>query len=113
MNIKLWRVVLFAIKTNKHTRFHPFRLLHSKTETGEDYAFLFQTIKDLSLKLCADDFKKVLGNVKRRIVCWAHVERKIEENIKGIGKDIKQKIVNVFGLIQSTASEKNIFAFNW
>ncbi|RNA04733.1 hypothetical protein BpHYR1_005336, partial [Brachionus plicatilis] len=42
-----------------------------------------------------------------RIVCWSHVERKIEENIKGIAQDLKKKIVNDFRLIQSTASEQN------
>ena len=73
----------------------------SKTETADDYAFLFETIKDLSQKifghvfqieiLLADaaqaitnGFIKVFGNPRKRIVCWSHVEKKIEENIKGV-----------------------------
>ncbi|CAF0718020.1 unnamed protein product [Brachionus calyciflorus] len=109
--------------TDKDSHFHPFGLCLTKTETSDDYAILFQTIKDLSFSLhghifqiqillagaaqaITNGFVKVFGSIEKRIVCWVHVDRIIEENIKGLSQDLKQALINDFRQLQSTASKE-------
>ena len=52
-------------------------------------------------------FMSTFGNIEKRIVCWAHVVRKIKDNCVGVDKTIKAKIKQDFEYLQVTATSDN------
>jgi hypothetical protein len=101
---------------------------------------MFQSVKDLARKIYDHDFGvhvlladaamsitngflDVFGYLDKRIVCWAHVERKIRENLVGITKDNKKKIkadleaihlaTSNFAEIPSIDTHQLTLAFEW
>ena len=81
---------------NKH--YHPIGIMISKTETQEDFAFMFKSIKQLVQAIfnieykptilladCADEITSGLKKkfeLEKRVYCWFHVKKAIEKNIK-------------------------------
>ncbi|RNA34394.1 hypothetical protein BpHYR1_042175 [Brachionus plicatilis] len=102
--------------------FHPFGVLLSRHERGEDYKFLFECIKEMTLQLfnfnynptvlladaamaITNGFKLVFTNLNKRIVCWAHVKRKLKEYLRGV--DHKSLILTDIHTLQGGTSEKH------
>jgi hypothetical protein len=93
----------------------------SRHQTEEDYAFMFKTIKTLSLVIFNHSFEPTIlfadaameitngfmssfTEIKKRIVCWAHVVRQIKDNCIGVDKTIKAKIKQDFEFLQLSAT---------
>lgn len=91
--------VLITGTTDADRKFHPFCLAVCNCENAADYRFLFESVKngvrniyDKEFKpkvLIADasdaitnGFEAVFGSNYKRIMCWAHVYRAIDNNIK-------------------------------
>ena len=80
-------------------KFHPFGFLVSNCEKTDDYIFLFKSVKngvqDFNPKVLIADgsyvitngFEAVFGKNYNRM-CWAHVHRTLDKNIKNYCVDI-------------------------
>ncbi|RNA28508.1 hypothetical protein BpHYR1_012213, partial [Brachionus plicatilis] len=114
--------VLLCGTNDSDNTFHPFGVLLSRYETESEFAYMFRTCKNLSFELYGHDldpsvlladaagaitngFKSVF-RLEKRIVCWAHVERKIDENLKGVDKDSKVQIKTDFKSIQGGVQQR-------
>ena len=117
--------LLIAGTTDKARSFHPFCVLLSKSEAIEDYEFIFKCIKGLAFEIYGFDFnvsviladavlsimsgfKLVFPELDKRIICWAHVNRKIDERLRGVEETIRGAITNDFEVFQSTITEPHI-----
>ena len=83
---------------------------------------MFRTCKNLSLELFGHELRprvlladsagtitngfKSVFCLEKRIVCWAHVERKIDENLKEADADIQLKIKADFRSIQEGVQQR-------
>lgn len=94
---------------NKH--FHPYGVLLTKTETEDDFAFAFKSIKECVAQLHSTDynpsilvadsasaitngFKKVF-DLSKRVFCWFHVKKAFDKELNKISdKNIKNQITN-------------------
>ena len=77
--------------TDMKKSFHPYGLLVTMHERGEDFEFMFQTIKDLINKIHNVDFKptilvadssvaitkgfEAVFELLKRVHCWFHVKK--------------------------------------
>lgn len=119
--------LLMCGTTDKTRSFHPFGILLSKSETTEDFEFMFRCVKDLAYQIydfdfnvnvlladCAgaitNGFKLVFPELNTRIICWAHVNRKIQENLRGVDEETCKKIATDFENLQSSTTTSHLNA---
>ncbi|RMZ97934.1 hypothetical protein BpHYR1_040546 [Brachionus plicatilis] len=110
--------------TDKAKAFHPFAILLSRTETHEDFEFMFSAVKNLSKQLfdfdfdtdtlLADDakaitngFKSVFTNLKNLIVCWAHRRRNMDDFFKSLGEVLQKEIVDDINFFQASVLKEH------
>ena len=104
--------------TDTHKKFHPLTLCICTQETGNDFEFVFKSLKDALLKLYQYDYKPTslvadgadaitngfmsafgYASVSDfvRVMCWPHVQRACDKHAPRIHHD---EIMNDIGLLQ-------------
>lgn len=101
--------ILLVGTTDSNRKFLPFGVCVSTNERGEDFEFLFQTLKDCVKKLFKSDIEpdtlicdaadsihngwiKVFPQLADSIVmCWAHARRAVAKNLSKYLKDKKKQ----------------------
>jgi hypothetical protein len=106
--------VLICGTTDSKKKFHPYSLTICSKETHEDYAFIFNAIKNAAKKfhsfeyrpniLIADAAPAITNGFKAafdyendeefyRVTCWAHVERKCEEKTNCLPQPTRDELL--------------------
>ena len=114
--------VLLCGTTDAQKRFHPFSLSICSNETEEDFYFIFNAVKKAAKTIYNYEYKpniliadaapaihngfmaafsyKSLDEFFR-VMCWSHVERNCEDNLKSLEyRDIREEVLNDIKLIQ-------------
>ena len=108
--------ILLVGTTDFEKQFHPFGVMLTKNEDKEDYAFMFQSVKDLSEKIFEYDyeptilladaaaaitngFELVFIELQKRIICWFHVSKAIRKYLDCV-KDQKIKCEIYFDIVE-------------
>ncbi len=100
----------------------------TRNETNEDYAYMFQCVKDLAEKICSFDyeptilvadsapaisngFKDVFLELKKRVHCWFHVSKNILKELSTIkDKNIQYEIYNDITNFQHNVCEEEFIS---
>jgi hypothetical protein len=94
--------------TDKNKHFHPFGICLAMHETGDDFEFLFNSIKNASMKyydfnyspniLIADNATSISNgfssvfDLEYRVNCWAHAIRNIDKYLNSLKKQPELKL---------------------
>ncbi|RNA15889.1 hypothetical protein BpHYR1_044635, partial [Brachionus plicatilis] len=93
---------------DKAKAFHPFGILLSRTETHEDFEFMFSnTLLANEAMAITNGFKSVFTNLKNRIVCWAHRRRNMDDFFKSLGEVLQKKIVEDINFFQASVLKEH------
>ena len=113
--------VLTCGTTDKENSFHPFGLMVTRHEREEDFKFLFDSIAQLHKTMFGTEYKpdtiiadnasaisngfKATFNSSKRVNCWAHVIRKIDQRLKPLPDATRASIrADIFNIQLQTSS---------
>ena len=94
--------VLIVGATDSNRLFHPFALAVSKSKSAADFGFLFKSLHTYDLEyqptiLMADGsdaitagYEEVFGAPFRRLMCFFHVIKNVEQHLRGLTKGNRQ-----------------------
>lgn len=97
--------------TDYNKEYHPFGILITKTETEDDFEFMFRSIKDLVKAIYRVEYKPTIlladaapaitngfervFELTKRVFCWFHVKKAIEKESNKIeDKETRSQIMN-------------------
>ncbi|KAI2810354.1 hypothetical protein BLOT_001514 [Blomia tropicalis] len=90
--------------TDKQQRFHPFGIALLQNEDTASFKFVFESLKKAnstyqptilvagSAPAITSAFEEVFGTNYTRVYCWFHVKKNIDQKLKSIKKELKEKI---------------------
>ncbi len=109
--------VLTLGTTDHNKSFHPFGIGIATNETNEEFQCIFEFLKDNYNRITGEKyepsiliadaaesitngFKQAFNILEKRVVCWAHMIRKVDDRLKPIKnkeykKEIRQNIVDL------------------
>ncbi|CAF0845906.1 unnamed protein product [Brachionus calyciflorus] len=88
--------VLTGGNTDRAKSFHPFGIALCSCQTSNDFSFFFRSI---------EVFKKEVFQIEKRVTCWAHVRRNIDDELKIFDDKIKSDIFEDIYSIQELFRE--------
>ena len=105
--VKIKGYPLIVGTTDRTKKFHPLGLAICLTETHEDFAFIFKSLKKTVQTVCNFDyrptiliadgsaaitngFKETFENLSHRVMCYAYVIRNIDKNMKLITNQLSR-----------------------
>ena len=116
-------LILTVGTTDKDRHWHPFGIGLTFFETHDDFAFLFDAVKEASQEIANHDydpdtliadsaaqihngFESVFTSLRKRGNCWAHVIRNIDKHLKIASKELKSSMLADLVAIHASFNDK-------